>query len=747
MKKLERSLALPAVIAISIGGMLGTGIFVLPGIAATKTGASLWLAYLIAAICIMPAAYSKSELATAMPSSGGTYVYIERAFGPLFGTISGIGLWLALVLKCAFALVGIGAYVLVVLGMDSAIITKTVALVFLAAVFLLNIVGAKKAGSFQSYAVLVALLVLSVLFFFGLQAADQTTPFFAKLQNDLVEAGGRVDLIFTIAFVYLSYSGVTKVAAIAEEIKNPSKNLPLGMILSLLIITVVYVAISFVLTANVGLQDLNNNYSPIHTLAIDLSGSGYEINGINVLGAGIAIIAVLTLVSTVNAGVLASSRFPFAMSRDGLLPEFMSHVHKRFLTPANTIAITCVAIAAVVLFLDVFEIAKLASAFKVMMFVSVNLAVIVLRETSAQWYKPKYMSPLYPYVQIFGIVSGLFFLWFLGAVPLLSILGIFLLGTIIYYSYGKEVMRTGVLKNYGHRPALYLFNKNTKDQQGEIVTTTQLSSLDPKIASNAGAIVPLLGNENSPEMLVEIAAAIQSKNKIQALNITEVPSQTDLDAFVKDSSMANSLKRRLSRLSASKKLAVDFEAVVTHELSDTINQLSSQSSCEWLVMGWDGRSHSGIFISNPIGWLLANIDSNLALYKDNGARYVGKVLLALRPGRKDKNFIGIAKNVCLYYGATLTLLHVLSEETSDNIIQTVRGRSQKKLKQANINAEVMAIRSSDPVETISEISASYDLLILGTPEKDNWIKVLFGGGKDKFTEMAACSVLRLTIKD
>ncbi len=136
----------------------------------------------------------------------------------------------------------------------------------------------------------------------------------------------------------------------------------------------------------------------------------------------------------------------------------------------------------------------------------------------------QYMSPLYPYVQIFGILSGLFFLWFLGAVPLLSILGIFLLGAIIYYSYGKEVMRTGVLKNYGHRPALYLFNKNTKDQPTETTTTTtittQLSSLDPKIASNAGAIVPLLGNENSPEMLVEIAAAIQSKNKIQARSKT-----------------------------------------------------------------------------------------------------------------------------------------------------------------------------------------------------------------------------------
>ena len=747
MKKLERSLGLPAVIAISIGGMLGTGIFVLPGIAATKTGASLWLAYLIAAICILPAAYSKSELATAMPSSGGTYVYIERAFGPLFGTISGIGLWLALVLKSAFALVGIGAYVLVVLGMDSALVTKTVALVFLAAVFLLNIVGAKKAGSFQSYAVLVALLVLSALFFFGLQATDQTTPFFAKLQNDIVEAGGRMDLIFTIAFVYLSYSGVTKVAAIAEEIKNPSKNLPLGMILSLLIITAVYVAISFVLTANVGLQDLNNNYSPIHTLAIDLSGPGYEINGINVLGASIATIAVLTLVSTVNAGILASSRFPFAMSRDGLLPEFMSHVHKRFLTPANTIAITCAAVAAVVLFLDVFEIAKLASAFKVMMFVSANLAVIVLRETSAQWYQPKYMSPLYPYVQIFGILSGLFFLWFLGVVPLLSILGIFLLGTIIYYSYGKEVMRTGVLKNYGHRPALYLFNKNTKDQPTTTATTTPLSSLDPKIASNAGAIVPLLGNENSPEMLVEIAAAIQSKKKIQALKIIEIPNQTDLDAVLEDPSASVSLKRRLMGLSESKRVVVDFESVVTHELSNTINELSSQSSCEWLVMGWDGRSHSGILVTNPIGWLLANIDSNLALFKDKGVRHVGKVLLALRPGRKDRNFIEIAQKVCSFYEATLTLLHVVPESTTSKTIFDMQKKSSTKLEGNTVKSEVSIVKSDDSVGTISGLSASYDLLILGTPEKDNWINVLFGGGKDKFTEEAACSVLRLTVKD
>jgi nucleotide-binding universal stress UspA family protein len=448
----------------------------------------------------------------------------------------------------------------------------------------------------------------------------------------------------------------------------------------------------------------------------------------------------------VNAGVLASSRFPFAMSRDGLLPEVWSKVHKKFLTPINTIAITCVAIALVVLFLDVFEIAKLASAFKVMMFVSVNLAVIVLRETAAQWYQPKYKSPLYPWVQIFGIVTGIFFLVFLGMVPMLAIFAIFLIGASIYFVYGKDVMRSGVLKNYAQRPASSLFAKKQETKKQKAINIKKASSkLDPKIASSAGAIVPLLGNETSPEMLVEMAAAIQSKKVIQALNITEVPSQTDLDAFLEDSPTENSLKRRLSRLSESQKISVDFEAVVTHELSDTINQLSSQSSCDWLVMGWDGRPTTGIFITNPIGWLLANINSNLALYRDNGVRYVGKVLLALRPGRKDKNFISIAKNVCDYFGGSLTLLHVVPENSSTT--ETVKHRSEEKLKQAGVDAEVLILKSSDPVETISETSAGYDLLILGTPEKDNWIKVLFGGGKDKFTERAACSVLRITLKD
>ena len=732
MKKLERSLSLSSVIAISLGGMLGSGIFVLPGLAAAQTGPSVWLAYLLAAICVLPAALSKSELATAMPSSGGTYVYIERAFGPLFGTISGLGLWLSMLLKSSFALVGFGAYMLVLVDLDESYI-KYIAIIFLAFIFILNITGAKKVGKVQLYIVTVSVLFLIALSFFGLQNlnTELLTPFLTD---------GDKGLLYTIAFVYISYSGVTKVAAIAEEIKNPSKNLPLSMLASLTAITAIYVVVSFVLVSNIPVSELATDIKPIFTLADKLGGP--------TIGIIAAVVGVLTLISTANAGVLAASRFPFAMSRDNLLPGFMSKISEKFKTPVITIAATCIGMLLVIVFLDVVKIAKLASAFKVMMFISVNMSVIILRETSAQWYKPKYKSPLYPWIQIFGIITGFFLLFYLGIVPLLAIGAIFLLGAIIYAFSNKEVNRTGVLRKYGHKPALYLFYTKKKQEEIETKRTEEVDkNLDGSLNPDAGVVVPLLGNEQSAEMLVEIAAAINKRDTIQTVNITEVPNQTFLDAFMKDDPKILSLERRISGLSKSKGIEVDFEAVVTHELSNTIDQLSSQTNCDWLVMGWNGRAHSGILVSNPIGWLLTNIKSDFALFKDNGVRYISKVLLALRPGRKDKNFLAVAERICSFYGAELTLLHVVSEQTSEHEVEKTKKNSLSLTAKINTKSQVQILKNNDPIETISTESAGYDLLILGTPQKDNWISVLFGTGKDKFTEKSACSVLRLTMKD
>ncbi|WP_339622561.1 amino acid permease [uncultured Winogradskyella sp.] len=733
MKTLKRSISLTSAIAISIGGMLGSGIFVLPGIAAAKTGSSIWLAYLLAAICILPAALSKSELATAMPSSGGTYVYIERTFGPIFGTIAGIGLWLSLLLKSSFALVGFGAYLTVLVSINEGF-TKYVALFFLLVILFLNIFGIKKVGKVQLVVVTISLISLSILLIFGIPHVDETLL-------EPVFSNGNIGLISTVAFVYISYAGVTKIAAIAGEIKNPNVNLPRAMMLSLVIMSLIYVSVAFTLVGNIPMETLKTDIKPIYTIANMLGGT--------YVGYAAAVVGVITLVSMANSGVLAASRFPFAMAIDKLLPTFMAKIHSKYLTPVVTIVMTCLVMSIAILFLDVEKIAKLASAFMVMMFISVNACVIILRETATQWYNPAYKSPLYPFMQLFGIISGIILLVLLGFVPLMAILSITLIGFFIYLKFGKKTSRTGVLRKYGHRPALYLLykkkNKKKRKQNGDVVINPGF--FDGEILEDAGVVVPLLGNETSPEMLVEIGAALNTKDKLQVANITEVPNQTFLEAMVEENPKINSLARRFSRLAASKNINVDFESIVTHNMSDTIHDLSDQTDCDWLVVGWDGRARTGILINNPIGWLMTNINSNFALFKDNGVRYISKVLIALRPGRNDKNFIEVADRIGAFYGASFTLLRVVSETIEDEELQAISESSNELLKDSKSESKVTIIKSNDSIEAISNASASYDLLILGTPQQDNWISVLFGTGKDKFTEKSACSVLRLTIKD
>ncbi len=234
-------------IAISISAMLGSGIFVLPGLAAAKTGPMIWLAYLAAGLCVLPAAVSKSELATAMPTSGGTYVYLERTFGPLAGTVSGFGLWLSLLLKSSFALVGFGAYLSVLIDIP----IRNLALGLLIAITILNLFGVSIIGKLQKVIVAVVLLALTGLSVWATRSMklEYLNPGFDH---------GIGGFMAATAFVYISYAGVTKVAAIAEEVKNPGRNLPLGILVSWLIVTSVYVAVVFVLVSNVPVSDLTN---------------------------------------------------------------------------------------------------------------------------------------------------------------------------------------------------------------------------------------------------------------------------------------------------------------------------------------------------------------------------------------------------------------------------------------------------------------------------------------------------------
>ena len=163
-KDLERDLGLLSVMAISIGAMVGSGIFILPALAVKDAGAGMIIAYALAGVLVLPAALSKAEMATAMSEAGGTYVYIERAMGPLLGSVAGVGIWFSLSFKGALALVGGVPYLLLVLDLPPVLGVQPAtwfALALGAVLVLVNLVGAKQTGRLQVGIVAVMLLALA----------------------------------------------------------------------------------------------------------------------------------------------------------------------------------------------------------------------------------------------------------------------------------------------------------------------------------------------------------------------------------------------------------------------------------------------------------------------------------------------------------------------------------------------------------------------------------------------------------
>jgi amino acid transporter len=342
---LQRDLGLYTIVMISMGAMIGSGIFVLPALGFKKAGPAVIFAYILAGLVVLPAALSKAEMATAMPESGGTYLYIDRAMGPLFGTVAGIGAWFSLVFKSSFALVGLGAYLLLFVNIPPGAITF-VALGLAAVLVTLNIVGTEQSGQAQAIVVTVVVFALVAYVVNGAFALET-----ARFQPLVTHGSGGV--VTAAAFVFVSYAGVTKIASVAEEVENPGRNLPL------------------------------------------------------------------------------------AMSRDSLLPGRFKRISPRFKTPRNAILLTGGLLLALIAFVPVVELAKLASAFQILVFSILHVALVAFRESDAEFYQPEFTAPGYPAVQVVGVVGGVVLLTQMGLLPVLGAIGMIVGGIGWYLIYGR----------------------------------------------------------------------------------------------------------------------------------------------------------------------------------------------------------------------------------------------------------------------------------------------------------------------
>jgi len=443
-RRLKKELGLFDVFAVSTGAMFSSGFFLLPGLAAAQAGPSVALAYLIAGVLILPAMFSAGELATALPRAGGAYYFLDRSLGPLAGTIGGLGTYFALTLKTAFALIGIGAYAAFFVDLPIKAVAIALTLVFV----VINIVGAKETTTLQRILVSILLVVLAFFTIQGLMYVGWDQPASLTLERQTPFLRFGLDgLLSTVGFVFVSYAGLTKVASIAEEVKNPDRNIPLGMMLSLGITTFIYVAGVFIMVSVLEFGDLSADLTPVATAADQFFSWLPGRWGLML----IVIAALAAFASTGNAGLMSASRYPLAMARDRLLPAWFATLG-RYNTPFPSIVVSGGIMILFILVLDAEGIAKLASAFQLLIFIFLNLAVIVMRESRIQSYDPGYRSPWYPWVQLFGMITSGALIAYMGWMAILFTLGVIIVCVTWYQWYAKDnVRRDGAIYHWFSR--------------------------------------------------------------------------------------------------------------------------------------------------------------------------------------------------------------------------------------------------------------------------------------------------------
>ena len=420
--KLKRTLGLLDVFCIATGAMISSGIFVLPGLEHARAGPAVVVSYFFAGVMALIGMLNVAELATAMPRAGGDYFFITRTLGPAVGTIGGVLTWFSLSLKTAFALVGMGAFIRLMLGeylpdVSFPWIVLTLALVFTA----FGIASERGLWRLQIVIVFVVLSLMGLYIGLGLPAM--------RLQNfDPFAPKGFSGVLFATGFVFVSYGGLLKVSSVAGEVRDPGRVIPLGMMLALLVATMSYTLMVLVTDGVLRAEQLDNSLTPISDGAAVFMGPP----GVRLMGCA----AMLAFMSTANAGIHTASRYLVALSHDGLAPSVLKRFSQRFRTPYVAVAITGLLIAAA-LFLDLRTLVESASTVLILSYALSCLCVVICRESGLQNYRPQFQAPLYPWLQIVGLGGFLLLILVMGIEAYLISFALILVGFVVYWFYGR----------------------------------------------------------------------------------------------------------------------------------------------------------------------------------------------------------------------------------------------------------------------------------------------------------------------
>ena len=433
---LKRTLGPVSITLLGIGAIVGTGIFVLTGVAAAKyAGPALILSFVVAGIVSGLAAICYAEFASTVPISGSAYTYSYATLGELIAWIIGWDLILEYAVGAAAVAIGWSGYLVDLLKGAFGItlpkafvespfsggIINLPALIIILLITGLLILGTSESAKVNSVIVVIKLAV--IVFFlvvgFGHINTSNWSPFLPF---------GTGGIFRGASIIFFAYIGFDQISTSAEEARNPARDLPIGIIVSLIVCTVLYILVTAVLTGVVSYTKLNVASPVSHALIL---------LGLNTAGSIISVGAICGLTTVLIVLLFGQSRIFFSMSRDGLLPRFFSRVHPRFRTPYLSSLLIGVVVALVAALTPIDVVAELTNIGTLAAFVLVSAAVLVLRRTQPDL-RRGFRTPWVPFIPILSVLASLVLIVSLPWITLVRFAVWLIIGLVIYFLYSQR---------------------------------------------------------------------------------------------------------------------------------------------------------------------------------------------------------------------------------------------------------------------------------------------------------------------
>lgn len=396
MTELKRNLGVWGAASIGIGAIIGTGIFVLLGVAAGLAGPSVIFSFIIAGITALLTGLSSAELSSFITEEGGSYIYTTKAFGKFPGFVIGWIKSFDYIVGSSAVSIGFASYFTYFLNippLQSTIIT--VATIWPLILMILNLRGIREASGTNNGLValkvsaLVLFIIVGAFYLFNNPNLSNYQPFFPNGINGMLSGA---------AIIFFAFIGFNTVTMVAEEVKDPQKNVPKAVLLSFAVCTLLYIGVSLVAVGLVNWQTLGRSTAPVE-LALTVATNNF------LLLEFIAISALFATTSVILSSIIGGSRALFSMARQGVIPEIFSRISKNGI-PLFTVIISGISISLIIL-VSSGNLDQLASIFNfgtLLTFTFINLSLLQLRRTKPN-VKRGFKVPFYPLTPVLGVIS------------------------------------------------------------------------------------------------------------------------------------------------------------------------------------------------------------------------------------------------------------------------------------------------------------------------------------------------------